>query len=319
MMSVKEVRWKLEYLVFRTVGCLFELLTPRQTRRLAELFAWVMTRVLPKKLTRYHVSYENIQLAYGGSLEPQQIDKLIFGMWVHLFRMIAEMIQFPRKCHLETHREVFVFRQNEETVKAVMKGRPVIFVGGHFGNWEASTTIFGQFLMPLGVVGRKLDNPYLDAWVKKTRESTGHQLLMKDGGWDGMVRILENKGTLALLGDQDAGKRGVFVDFFGRPASTYRSVALMAIEHQAIIVVGYGRRLPDDFDNCRWTRFEIGCEEIIDVTEIEKGNEVFEISQRYSQALERIIRRDPDQYFWVHRRWKSQPRVRNSGADRKVA
>ncbi len=317
-MTLKDIRWRGEYLAFRAFACLIEVLSPRQTCRLAHSLAWLFTRVLPKKMSRYHVAFDNIRHSFEGELTPRQIDKMIYDMWVHLFRLVAEIIQFPRKFHRQTFREIVTFRNRAVCVNALLSGRPVFLVGGHFGNWEATLITFGHFGFRLGMVARKLDNPYLHKWFKRTRESTGHQLLLKDGGWDGMTQILEAGGNLALMCDQDAGKRGVFVNFFGRPASTFRSIALLALEHKALIVVGYGRRLPDDFDNSRWAQFEIGCEDVIDVTEIDVEDEVHYITQRYSEALERAIRRSPEQYFWVHRRWKTPPRQKAASLQKKA-
>ncbi len=309
-MSLKNIRRLIEYVLFRTIACVIEVLNPRQTLRLAHALAWGIMNLAPRKMSRYYVARENIERSFGKEMTSAEIDQLIYKMWVHLFRMVAEIIQFPRKFRRENCRDVLVFRNRATCVQALMTGRPIFLVGGHFGNWEVTTSTFGEFGIPLGVVARKLDNPYLHHWFVKSREKCGHRLLLKDGGWDGMVDIVQANGNLALLCDQDAGRRGIFVDFFGRPASTYRSLALMALEHQAIIVVGYGRRVSDDFDNCRWNRFEIGCEDVIDTTQITSDDEVREITERYSQALERAIRRSPEQYFWVHRRWKTAPKVK---------
>lgn len=306
---LQEARWKLEYFAFRTIAAMIEMLTVRQTVRMASGLAWLFADVLPKKVSRYNVAYDNLKKSFPEQSD-EQIHETIRKMWNHLFRLVAELIQFPRKITLESSREVIRFHDRHLAVEALNTGRPVFVLGGHFGNWEASMTTFGLFGFRFGVVARKLDNPYLHDWFMKAREVTGHQLLLKRGGWDGMVDLLNHGGNLGLLCDQDAGKRGVFVEFFGRPASTNKSLALMAMEYNALIVVGYGIRVEDDLDHARWVRFEIGCEELIDPNEIESADPVTEITTRYSKALERAIRRAPEQYFWVHRRWKSEPRVR---------
>ena len=131
-----------------------------------------------------------------------------------------------------------------------------------------------------------------------------------------MVEFLERRGNLALLGDQDAGKKGLFVPFFGSDASTFKSIALLAIQYRAVICVGYARRLPDDFRSSRWVRYELGCEEIIDPLEHDGPDAIREITVRYTAALERIVRLAPEQYFWVHRRWKSRPKERRKRARR---
>jgi len=317
-MTIQQLRWRVEYLVFRGLACVVELLSPRQMNRLAEGLAWGIVTLVPARLNRSALVRENLRHALGNDYSQARSDELIYGMWVHLFRLVGEMIQFPRKLRLENCREVIVFRNRAESVRALNSGRPVFMVGGHFGNWEASTATFGIFGFPMGIVARKLDNPYLQQWFLKSREKTGHQLLLKNGGWEGMADLMQAGGNLGLLCDQDAGKRGVFVNFLGRPASTFRSIALMALEAKALVIVGYGRRVADDFDEARWAQFEIGCEEVIDAAEIQADDEVQELTQRFTTALERAIRRSPEQYFWVHRRWKTPPREKRSSAARKA-
>ncbi|WP_437201605.1 lysophospholipid acyltransferase family protein [Planctomicrobium sp. SH664] len=312
-MTFKDVRWRAEYVGFRMVGCLFEILPPRLIARLSQTLAWVFVRILPHRLTRSHVAAENIRIAFPEYSEAQVAD-LIEQMWTHLFRLVSEMIQFPRKLRLENCREVIVFRNRKAAVEALNSGRPVFLLGGHFGNWEASTATFGVFGFKMGVVARRLDNPYLHQWFVAAREQGGHKLLLKSGGFDGMVDLLQMGGNLGLLCDQDAGKRGVFVNFFGRPASTFRSIALLAREYNALVVVGYGRRLKDDFENCRWVRYEVGCEAVIDAAQVDARDEVQDLTERFTSALEQAIRRSPEQYFWVHRRWKSEPPRRKSFA-----
>jgi KDO2-lipid IV(A) lauroyltransferase len=137
-------------------------------------------------------------------------------------------------------------------------------------------------------------------------------LLSKKGGGSDMLQYMERRGNLGLLADQDAGEKGLFVPFFGKPASTFKSVALLALQYRAIVMVGYARRLPDDFLNRRWVRYELGCEDIIDAAEFDGPDAVRELTERYTAALERVVRLSPEQYFWVHRRWKSEPRQRKS-------
>ncbi len=304
-MTLRDVRYRLEYVLFRLAACLVEVLSVRQTITLARCGAWLMTHVAPRDISRYHVASENIRTAFGADLSQAQVEQHISRMWVHLIRLVVETIQLPRKLSLRNCREAVVFRDRAEAVRVLCSGRPVFFLGGHFGSWELSVATFGMFGFPMGVVVRPLDNPYLNEWFQKSREQTGNRLYSKNGGFDGMVELVQAGGNMALLVDQDAGRRGTFVNFFGKPASTFKSIALMALEYKAILVVGYGLRLPDNLLEARWAQFEIGCEEIIDTTQIVAHDEVKEITQRFTAALERSIRRAPEQYFWVHRRWKT--------------
>jgi KDO2-lipid IV(A) lauroyltransferase len=128
-------------------------------------------------------------------------------------------------------------------------------------------------------------------------------MIAKKGGYDEMLEVLRTGGVLSFLADQDAGERGMYVDFFGRPASTHKAIALMAIEHQAPVVVGYARRIGPGF------RYEVGCTELIEPEEwTGTADDARLLTQRYTSALEAIIRKNPEQYLWLHRRWKHQPK-----------
>ena len=260
-----------------------------------------------------------MRLAFGEQYSEAEIEQLVYRMWVHLFRTVAEIIQSPRKLHLHSYRQAVHFADFERAVDAIGSGRPVIMLNGHFGNWEISQALCGMWRFPMGVVARELDNPYLHDWFRRYRELTGHRLMMKSGGYDDMLALLKKGGNLGMLCDQDAGPRGLFVDFFGRPASTFKSIALLALEYDALITVSYSIRRPDNFDETPWVKYEFGCEALIDPRTITSSDPVGEITRLYTAALEQAIRRAPEQYFWVHRRWKSEPRVRQKCEPQRLA
>lgn len=309
-MILRRIRHLAEFFVFRTLVCLCQILSPRAAARIAELLAYVIHRAVPRKWTRYDVARTNLREALRGRLTEPQVDRLILRMWMHLFRLVTEMIHLPRKLRLDNVVDAIQFRNRADAVRALSSGRPVIVLSGHFGNWELAVSVFGLFGFRMGVVTRPLDNPYLHDWFQRVRRHTGHRLLAKKGGFDDMTRLLERRGTIALLADQDAGSNGVFVDFFGRPASSHKAIALLALEYQALICVGYVLRLDDEWTTAGLPRFELGCEAVIDPRDCKSADPVRELTELYTAALERTIRREPHQYFWLHRRWKSSPKVR---------
>jgi len=316
----KRVRWtlklrhRLEFFVFQTFICIIDSLSPRTTAQLARGLAFVVHYGLPRKWTRYAVARDNLIRAFGEQYSEKQREQLVYDMWVHLFRTTAETVQSARKLHLHSYRQLVDFADFTRTNEAICSGRRVLMLGGHFGNWEIGTTLFGLWGFPMGVVAREMDNPYLHDWFRQQRENTGHRLLLKSGDFDEMTALLSKGGNLGLLCDQDAGPRGIFVDFFGSPASTFKSIALLALEYDALVMVGYSIRRPDRFDESTWSRFEVGCETVIDPRHVQSGDPVGEITRQFTSALERAIRRAPEQYFWVHRRWKSEPRVRKTSS-----
>jgi KDO2-lipid IV(A) lauroyltransferase len=176
----------------------------------------------------------------------------------------------------------------------------LLIVTGHFGNWEMGGYALGLFGFATHAIARPLDNPYLDDFMRTFRERTGQKILAKHGDFQHMQAVLENGGVLATLADQDAGPRGVFVDYFGRPASTHKAVALMAIEYNVPMVVA-------------GTPFYDGKYHILPMNLIDPANygntpdAIKAITQQFTSDLESIVRRYPEQYLWLHRRWKHQP------------
>ena len=304
------LRHRLEFLVFQAFVCIIDCLSVRTTARIAQCLATVIHFGLPRKWTRYAVARDNLVRAFGSRYTEAEIEMLVYGMWVHLFRTIAETVQSVRKLHLHSYREIVNFADFHRTNEAICSGRRVLMLGGHFGNWEIGTALVGLWGFPMGIIAREMDNPYLHDWFRRQREITGHRMLLKSGDFDEMVALLQKGGNLGLLCDQDAGPRGVFVDFFGSPASTFKSIALLALEYDALVMVGYSIRLPDQFGEQKWARFEVGCETVIDPRKIDSSDPVGEITRQFTSALERAIRRAPEQYFWIHRRWKSEPKTR---------
>lgn len=196
-----------------------------------------------------------------------------------------------------------------DLLKALLTRRPVLLCSGHLGQWELAVSILGTFGFSLGVVARDLENPWLNRWFADFRKQTGHELISKKDALDKVGGFLEAGKSVALLFDQDAGQGGEFVEFLGKPASTTRAVALLAQRFDAYICVGYGARLPDRPGE--WSQFELGIEDVIDPRDFSSNRSgQSELVQRMSQALERAVRRYPEQYFWLHRRWKSSPKIR---------
>ena len=304
-MMWRNLRYRLEYWAFRLLLCVWQILSPRGCARLARNLAWFMCCIVPRKLSRYQLAHDNLRQAFGTEKSEDQIDQIIHEMWVHLFRLLSEIAHLPRKLHLHNTHEVIQFRNRQDAVRALLSDRPVLLLSGHFGNWEMAISVFGLFGFQMGVVARELDNPYLQGWFARFRRQTGHQLIAKKSCFDGMLELLDQGGRFALLGDQDAGRGGIFVEFFGKPASTLKTIALLAQQYNALICVGCSRRLPSRGEY--WERFELAVEEVIDPQQLDTDNPIVEITQKYTAALERAVRRAPEQYFWLHNRWKTAP------------
>jgi len=300
------IRHRLEFFAFRLAVCLIDCISPRTAAKCADGLATLFCDYLPAKWTRTEVIDENLRRAFGPDISARELARLQHGMWCHLFRTVIEMVQAPRKLHLRSYRKLIDFVGLSQSNEALLSGRRVLMLGGHFGSWETGISLFGVWGFRTGVVARELDNPYLQAWFAQERQRTGHYLLAKKGDFDEMLTLLKSGGNIALMCDQDAGARGLFVDFFGTPASTFKSIALLALEYDALVVIGSTIRLPDDFERCGWSRFRMQMESVIDPRALTTNDPVREMTQQFTTALEHAVRRAPEQYFWVHRRWKSE-------------
>jgi len=216
----------------------------------------------------------------------------------------VEFLLTARKITPQTWRRHVRLHNVSEALRLLCdRDKGAIFLTGHFGNWE----VMGYTLAVLGfdsvAVARPLDNPYVNAWALGLREKGGLRILDKKGAAMEVDGLLAGGGTVGFIADQDAGRRGLFVDFFGRPASTFKSIALLAMRHEVPVVVSGARRLAPRF------AFEIAIGRIIHPHHwAGKQDPMRWITQEYTAALEAIVRRYPDQYLWVHRRWKHRPK-----------
>ena len=216
----------------------------------------------------------------------------------------AEVLLTPRMVTIQRWADHFRLVNIDRILRPLVDGREgIILLTGHYGNWEVAGYLLATLGFPAVAVARPLDNPYLDRLVRGVRERQGLKILDKKGAAAVSSDVLDRHGTLCFIADQDAGRKGLFVDFFGRPASTYRAIALLAIHHNVPIAVSYAKRLNDGF--C----FEVGISRVLAPEEwAQVDDPVHWITQTYTHELESIIRADPGQYFgWTHRRWKHRP------------
>jgi len=195
----------------------------------------------------------------------------------------------------------------------LFSGRPLILITGHCGNWEVLGFTLGLLGFKVHGVYRPLDVKPLDRWVRESRSRRGLELVDKFGAVQRMPDLIR-AGAVAFVADQNAGDRGLFVPYFGRLASTYKSIGLLALKTRAAVVVGSARRLESgvDRDAVRRTRgldYLMEPEDVIEPEDYESHPDpLFYLTARYRLALERIVRKAPEQYLWMHRMWKSRPR-----------
>lgn len=307
------------YLVVRAIVCVVQAVPPVIAFWLADRIAWAIYRFVP---SRRRVALENLAAAFPElATDPARADGIVRAMYRHFVRAVIEGLLLPRKLHLANWRAFVDLYPCAGLPQAMFSDRPTLIVTAHFGNWEMAGYLFGRIGFRTHAIARVLDNPYLERFVLRLRQSTGQTIIAKKDDFARLTAVLAGGGKVGTLADQDAGPRGVFVDFFGRPASTHKAIALMAIEFGALIVVSgvprvsrVGRASLAPPAGMEETFYAVEVEAVIDPRDYAgRPDAIPAITSLYTSALERLIRRHPEQYFWLHRRWKHQPKARASG------
>ncbi len=232
----------------------------------------------------------------------------------HFISLVMDVLFTTRMINLETWYQYARLNNMGEALKVLLRGRGAIVLTGHYGNWE----VLGYTLATLGFetysIARPIDNPHIDAWLLGVRERRGQVILSKRGVTTTALDVLNKKGVLGFIADQNAGPKGMFVPFFGRLASTYKSIGLLAIEHQVPVVVGYARRRGNQFS------FDLGVQDVIypedwqNYPRDQYKDELHYLTARYTKGIEDFVRADPSQYLWIHRRWKTRPKDEVAGS-----
>ncbi|MCD4727508.1 MAG: lysophospholipid acyltransferase family protein [Pirellulales bacterium] len=291
----------LVYVVVRILICIVQAIRIETGERLARSLAWLFHDVL---WVRGKVVDENLAYAFT-EMTPAKRARLARRMWEHLFLLVLEVAHAPRKIHQTNWREFVGLKNPKALVRALLDDRPTLIVTAHLGNFEVGGYVLGILGFPTYTIARTLDNPFLDRFVNRFRGGTGQRIIPKNGGYDQIVEVLSRGGTMTFLADQYAGAKGCWVEFFGRPASAHKAIALLALEHNARVSVSASRR------RGRPMRFVLDNHAMIDPQEVaDSRNTIPELTQLYTSRLEELIRHAPDQYWWLHRRWKDTRRRR---------
>lgn len=245
---------------------------------------------------------ENLKASFPDK-DDSWIEQTGIRSFEHLLMLSVDVVFIPRLVRKENW-EQYSRYINVERVKWMMAGRqPLLLVTGHYGNFEIMGYLLGEFGFDIYSIARPFDNRFLNKYLYDVRQRKGQKIIDKKGAAEQMEEIVRQGSTLCFVADQNAGKKGIFVDFFGRKASTYKSIGLLAIQHNLPIGVGVSRRVDDKFF------FEIEIARLIMPEEWkDKEDPLLWVTQEYTKAFEESIRKDPTQYWWLHNRWKTRPR-----------
>jgi KDO2-lipid IV(A) lauroyltransferase len=280
--------------VLRTLGAL-----PRGLARgLAAAVAFALYATQPK-LRR--TAEFNLRLAFP-EWDAARRNAVIRGMVRNLGWMAAEFARFPKYTR-ENIEEVVVLEGHENFLNGQRRGKGVLYLTGHIGAWELSSFAHALYGFPLHYMARPLDNARVDALVNRYRCLSGNEPIFKNESARALLKILKEAGTVGILADQNTmPEEGVFVDFFGKSACTTTGIARVALHTEAAVVPGYAYW--DEGIGKYKLRFEPAVE-LIRTGDTER--DVFVNTQKFATVIEGIIRKHPEQWVWVHARWKTRP------------
>jgi Kdo2-lipid IVA lauroyltransferase/acyltransferase len=292
------VDW-LAYIALRIVVVLLYMFDVRTNLNTACFLGRLMWKYYHRGRNR---ALENLRAGY-----PEKDEKWIWETgrrsFEHIVMLAVDVLFTPKLVRRDNWRSYAKFK-NIERVKWMMKeGRGLLMVTGHYGNFEIIGYLMGLFGFNIYSIARPLDNRFISRYLYGVRERFGQKIIDKKGAAEKMGELVSSGATLGFIADQDAGKKGIFVDFFGRKASAYKSIGLLAIANNLPIVVGYSRRVDNRF------YFEIAATRIIFPEEwTDKDDPLKWVTAEYTGEMEKFIRDDPTQYWWLHRRWKHRPK-----------
>jgi len=245
---------------------------------------------------------DNLRASYPEKSE-QWIRQTGRRSFEHLVMLTIDILFTPRLVKKYNWRDYSRYKNVERAKWLMMEGRGLLMVGAHYSNFEIIGFLLGMFGFEVYSIARPLDNKYISRYLYGVRRSAGQRIIDKKGAANLMEELASRGAALCFVADQDAGKKGIFVDFFGRKASTYKSIGLLAITKNMPIIVGYSRRVDNRFF------FEIGINRIIFPAEwADKDDPLKWVTAEYTKAIEEFVREDPTQYWWLHRRWKHRPK-----------
>lgn len=245
------------------------------------------------------VAYANLKAAFCKEKSPGELRRITKRVYQNMAQTFAEVLNLTKVNRKYVDRYVEVV--NMERIRNASKsGRGTILLTAHFGDWELSSLVSSVEGFPIRVLVREQKMKRLNELLNRLRESNGCKVIRKGMQTKNILKALYDNNIVGILSDQDAGKNGMFVDFFGRPTSCHTGPFEIAKHTDSLI-------LPNFIVRTRGPYHKLHLEEYIDFRDTKSPEAVRENLQRFAKLLESYIRKYPDQWLWLHKRWKSTP------------
>ena len=291
---MKKLSHILEYVFLVTTGFILRRLPYRSASAVGSVFGKIL-HLFDKKHRK--IAFDNLRASFPGKTEAE-LNDIIKKLYDNMGRSFTEFLYLP-KLPLEKLKTLIKVKGEEHLKAAIKKGKGVIVIVSHFGNWELMGARYTEYGTST-VIAFPQSNVLTDKVITKYRTNAGMQIIFTGNAVKDIFRALRNKEMVGFLADQDAHGEGVFIDFFGRPASTNRGPAVMALKTKAAIITSFIAREKDN-------TFTLHIEPelpLVDTGDFEA--DVRKNTENWSMVLERYVREYPEQWFWVHRRWKTR-------------
>lgn len=256
---------------------------------LARFYVRVLDLCVPK-LRR--VGMRNV----GGIARLDNAEAVVDGVFASIARSLVVFSRLP-SMNAGNISSVIRYDGLEYFQEAKRRGKGVLFATAHMGNWELSAFAHGLMTEPMSIVVRPLDNPSIDQFVEARRALGGNRIIAKKDAARQILRALKKNEAVGILIDQNVGlDEGAFIDFFGTPACAGTAFARLAARTGAAVIPGFA------LWNAAESRYVLKFYPLVEMT-----GEVVEDTRRVHAVIEQVIREYPDQWLWLHRRWKTRP------------
>ena len=249
---------------------------------------------------RRDVALTNLRRAFGERYSPREYERIARSCYRNFAMTFVEFGLFGKHSVAQLGERMHIAHR-EAVAEAGAARKGILFLTAHVGNWELMGACMALIDRPLTVVSGDQKNLLVDGLVKRLRKAGGMQIIPIGSSLRGVMKALRQDGRVALVADQDGGRDGIFLEFFGRTASTYAGPARFAYRTGAPIVIGLDRHTGGGAHEARF------YPPIFPDRSRPEAEEIRRILTEYTRILEDFVRENPDQWFWMHRRWKTRP------------
>ena len=249
------------------------------------------------------IARRNLEIALPELSEPEK-ERIISGTFESLGRHLGFVSHFKRFRHEDIHNLIEIVGREENFDPAQASGRGILFFTGHFGSWEVFNLLPPAFGLGMNILVRRIDNPLVENFVDNFRTRFGSVTLDKTKSARKMFRVLENGELLGILADLNVQeKEGVFVDFFGVPASTTTSIAKLALNTNAVVLPAFAV-----WEESK-QKYVVYLEPLVEYEKTANAHEdIKNLTQDITKVVEKYVRKYPEQWLWIHKRWNTRPK-----------